>query len=56
VCSTVFATDGYQSSVTYLARTSLASDMVFSDAHDLQLASVSGDPSSGDVARLTVGV
>ena len=55
VCSAVFATDGYESSVTNLARTSLDSDMVFSDGVDLQLATVSGS-TAGYTASLVVGV
>ena len=43
-------------SVRNLARTSLDTDNVFSDGHDLQLASVTGSPSSGYTASLTVGV
>ena len=56
VCDAVFATDGYGASVSNLSRTSLDTDNVFSDGHDLQLASVTGSPSSGYTASLTVGV
>ena len=56
VCDVVYATDGYSTSVSNLARTSLATDNVFSDGVDLQLASVAGSPSAGYVASLTVGV
>jgi protocatechuate 3,4-dioxygenase beta subunit len=57
VCEEVYAGDDrYSASVGNLARTSLDSDMVFSDGYDLQLAAMSGDVSSGLTARLTVPV
>lgn len=56
ICRTVYATDGYQTSVSNLARTSLQTDNVFSDGYDRQLASVTGDVSSGLVATLAIGV
>lgn len=56
VCNTVYATDGYTSSVRNLSQISLDSDNVFSDGHDLQLAAVTGDVASGYIAKLTVGV
>ncbi len=56
VCNTVYATDGYTSSVRNLSQISLDSDNVFSDGHDLQLAAVTGDVASGYTATLTVGV
>lgn len=55
-CDAVYATDGYESSVTNLARLSLDSDMVFGDGYANQLATMSGDPSSGYSASLPVGV
>jgi protocatechuate 3,4-dioxygenase beta subunit len=56
VCKTVYATDGYASSVQNLARTSLASDMVFRDGYQSQLAAISGSVSNGVVASLAVPV
>ncbi len=57
VCDVVYATDGYEQSVSNLAQTSLDTDMVFSDDHaEHQLATVTGDPSSGYTATLTVPV
>ncbi len=56
VCRTVYATDGYRTSVGNLAQTSLRTDMVFRDGYDRQLAAVTGDVSSGLVATLTIGV
>ena len=43
----VYATNGYEQSVSNLSRVSLASDNVFSDGYDLQMPTVKGDPSSG---------
>lgn len=57
VCTTVYATQGYDGSAENLRQTSLDSDNVFGDDDGVhQLATVSGDVSSGFVARLTVGV
>lgn len=55
-CDTVYATSGYSASVTNLSRISLASDMVFSDGASLELATMSGNVSSGLTAALTVAV
>jgi protocatechuate 3,4-dioxygenase beta subunit len=52
----VYATDGYQASISNLDRTSLESDMVFSDGYSLQLATVAGDVNSGMTATLNVPV
>ena len=56
VCSTVYATSGYEQSVRNLAGTSLSSDNVFSDGWAQQLATVTGDVSAGYVANLVVPV
>lgn len=56
VCTTVFATEGYEDSVRNLGRVSLESDMVFSDGVDDQLAEVTGSVDAGYTASLTVGV
>jgi protocatechuate 3,4-dioxygenase beta subunit len=56
VCDQVYATSGYESSARNLSRSSLASDMVFRDGSDLQLATLTGSTSAGYVARLVVGV
>jgi protocatechuate 3,4-dioxygenase beta subunit len=56
-CEAVFAHDsGYARSVTNLAEVSLASDGVFGDGWDAELATVTGAPSSGLRVSLTVGV
>jgi protocatechuate 3,4-dioxygenase beta subunit len=56
VCDLVYATDGYEQSVDNKARTSLDSDMVFSDGVDQQLAAVNGDIDSGYTATLALAV
>ncbi|MET9273045.1 intradiol ring-cleavage dioxygenase [Kribbella sp. NPDC003557] len=57
VCSTVYATDGYDGSAQNLSQTSLENDNVFGDDDGVhQLATVTGDVSGGYVAALTVGV
>jgi protocatechuate 3,4-dioxygenase beta subunit len=56
VCDLVYATDGYEQSVENKARTSLDSDMVFSDGVDQQLADVNGDVGSGFTATLALAV
>lgn len=56
-CDVVYATTGYEQSVRNLSQLSLESDMVFSDddaAH--QMATMTGDASSGYTAALTVAV
>ena len=57
ICQTVYATSGYATSEGNLARSSLATDMVFgNDGGVHQLATVTGSVSSGIVANLTVPV
>jgi protocatechuate 3,4-dioxygenase beta subunit len=57
VCDAVYATDGYEQSVTNLERTSLETDMVFADDQaEHQLATVTGDVRSGYAATLAVPV
>jgi protocatechuate 3,4-dioxygenase beta subunit len=56
VCQQVYAAEGYSASLTNLGRISLATDNVFSDGYSTQLASVTGDNSSGYVATLQIGV
>jgi protocatechuate 3,4-dioxygenase beta subunit len=56
-CDAVYATSGYEASVRNLAQTSLAQDMVFGDDGGIhQIASMSGSPTAGYTASLTVGV
>lgn len=56
-CDAVYATSGYEQSVGNLAQVSLARDNVFGDDGGVhQLATMSGDASSGYTAALTIGV
>ncbi|GAA0999680.1 intradiol ring-cleavage dioxygenase [Subtercola frigoramans] len=56
-CDLVYATTGYEKSVSNLASTSLARDNVFgNDGGIYQIASMSGSVASGYTAALTVGV
>jgi protocatechuate 3,4-dioxygenase beta subunit len=57
VCSTVYAgAPGYAASVSNLARIGFASDNVFSDGVETQLAAVSGSIAAGYTATLAVGI
>ena len=56
VCNTVYATDGYSKSVRNLSQLSLATDNIFSDGVDKQLATVTGDVTNGYTIELTVGI
>jgi protocatechuate 3,4-dioxygenase beta subunit len=55
-CDAVYATTGYASSATNLNGVTLASDNVFSDGSQLQLATMTGNVTDGYVATLTVAV
>jgi protocatechuate 3,4-dioxygenase beta subunit len=54
VCKDVFATKGYEASVSHLAQTSLATDNVFSDGAERETPTFRGDVTNGYVASLTV--
>jgi protocatechuate 3,4-dioxygenase beta subunit len=54
VCAQVYATDGYSQSVQNLSDVSLASDNVFGDGSDSQLATITGTVDGGLAAALTV--
>ncbi|MDN3238156.1 intradiol ring-cleavage dioxygenase [Glycomyces tritici] len=57
VCDTVYAEEGYESSVEHLTRITLESDGVFSDdGGESQMGSVSGDVANGYTVSLAVGV
>jgi protocatechuate 3,4-dioxygenase beta subunit len=57
VCDTVYATSGYEASVSNLSQISLDSDNVFGDDGGVsQLATVTGSVSSGYTVSLKVGV
>ena len=56
-CEAVYATSGYEHSVANMAQVSLAGDIVFGDDGGIhQIATMSGDASSGYTAALTIGV
>ena len=55
-CDAVYATDGYEQSVSNLSRVSLESDMVFSDGAELETPTVTGSVDEGYAVALTVGV
>ena len=56
-CKTVYATSGYEQSVTNLSQVSLASDNVFGDDGGVhELGAVSGDVASGLTVQLAVPV
>jgi protocatechuate 3,4-dioxygenase beta subunit len=54
-CDSVYATSGYETSVTNLSRVSLATDGIFSDGSSLELATVTGGV-SGMTSTLSVAV
>jgi protocatechuate 3,4-dioxygenase beta subunit len=56
ICDQVYATSGYEQSVTNLSQVSLATDMVFADGATLELATMSGSVSGGLTATLSVAV
>jgi protocatechuate 3,4-dioxygenase beta subunit len=57
VCETVYATPGYETSVSNLSRVSLDGDNVFGDDSGAsQLATVTGDVAGGYTVRLSLGV
>jgi protocatechuate 3,4-dioxygenase beta subunit len=47
IAKAVYATSGYEQSISNLSRVSLKSDMVFRDGYDLQMPTVEGDSASG---------
>lgn len=55
-CDLVYATAGYEQSVTNLAPLSIASDGIFRDGADKQTATMIGNVGSGLTATLTVAV
>jgi protocatechuate 3,4-dioxygenase beta subunit len=55
-CQVVYATDGYEQSVTNLDRTSLTTDMVFSDGVSQQTPTVTGTVTDGMTIALNVPV
>lgn len=56
VCDEVYATSGYESSVSNLAQISLDSDNIFSDGYSLQMATLKGSVTEGYTATLNVPI
>ena len=56
VCEEVYATGGYEQSVTNLGGVSLDRDGIFSDGYSLQLASMTGSVEEGYVSTLKVPI
>ena len=56
VCTTVYGTSGYASSLSNLGRISFTSDNVFSDGYSTQLATLTGNTTDGYVGTLQVGI
>ncbi|KRB77347.1 hypothetical protein ASE01_11520 [Nocardioides sp. Root190] len=56
VCDTVYATEGYETSVSNLGQLSLETDNIFSDGHSLQLAKVTGSVEAGYTVTLNIPV
>jgi protocatechuate 3,4-dioxygenase beta subunit len=55
-CKAAYATTGYEQSVTNLAQTSLATDMVFADGWDQELGAITGSVADGMQVSLNVPV
>jgi protocatechuate 3,4-dioxygenase beta subunit len=55
-CNTVYASEGYEQSVKNLSQISFATDNVFSDGTELQMATVTGSVSAGYSASLQVAI
>lgn len=55
-CDLVYATTGYSQCIQNLSQLSLASDHVFSDGSALELATCTGNVTSGISASLTIAV
>lgn len=55
-CDLVYATTGYSQSISNLSQISLATDNVFSDGAALELATCTGNATSGITAALTIAV
>ena len=55
-CDAAYALSGYSGSATNLSQISLATDGIFSDGSNLQVATMTGSVSDGYTASLTIGV
>jgi protocatechuate 3,4-dioxygenase beta subunit len=55
-CKAVYATAGYEQSLQNLGKVSLATDNVFSDGYDLEIPTITGDPTKGYSLDFTCAV
>lgn len=55
-CQATYAVAGYEASVNKLAGITLASDNIFSDGYASQMPTMSGDATTGYIAKLTVAI
>lgn len=55
-CNLVYASSGYEQSASTMSETTLDSDMVFSDGHSLQMATVTGTVDDGMTIKLNIAV
>jgi protocatechuate 3,4-dioxygenase beta subunit len=55
-CAEAYTAAGYSSSVTNLSKIALASDSVFNDGSDQQMAETAGSAASGFTSKLTVAI
>lgn len=55
-CNQVYATSAYASSLSRFNQVSLNTDNVFSDGYSLQIPELTGDPNSGFVLSLDIGI
>lgn len=55
-CQAAYTNAGYESSAKNLPQITLATDNVFSDGYESQIATVSGNATDGYVAQLTIGI
>ena len=56
IVKVAYATAGYEQSVTNLSKVTLAGDNVFGDGYDLQIPTVTGDPTTGYTLKFTCAV
>lgn len=55
-CSTVYTDSRYGDSASNLSKITLDSDNIFGDGYALQMATVTGNPTDGYTAQLTIGI
>lgn len=55
-CATVYEDASYGNSARNLSQISLETDNIFSDGYALQMVTITGNPTDGYIAKLTVGI